>query len=183
MELIRRRGANAVPWPICRPVRKNRNTRTFDRRDVEGSKPAKKKFKTYPIGFFYIDIAEVRTEEGKLHLFASALRYRRDRRQPSRLPRHSCFAPPPSRLLKRRRSHARRGHALLQAIVDSGAGVSHIEEPGRPRRGFPPNALDAGRRIGFGAARTRPHDGLVTQSERSPTYPRRHEPRTTGGPS
>jgi hypothetical protein len=30
--------------------------------DVEGSKPAKKKFKTYPIGFFHIDIAEVRTE-------------------------------------------------------------------------------------------------------------------------
>src|ERR1700681_2604069 len=37
--------------------------------DVEGSKPAKKKFKTYPIGFFHIDIAEVRTEEGKLYLF------------------------------------------------------------------------------------------------------------------
>ena len=34
-------------------------------------KPAKKKFKTYPIGFFHIDIAEVRTEEGKLHLFVA----------------------------------------------------------------------------------------------------------------
>ena len=39
--------------------------------DVEGNKPAKKKFKTYPIGFFHIDIAEVRTEEGKLHLFVA----------------------------------------------------------------------------------------------------------------
>ena len=39
--------------------------------DVEGSKPAKKKFKAYPIGFFHIDIAEVRTEEGKLHLFVA----------------------------------------------------------------------------------------------------------------
>ena len=39
--------------------------------DVEGSKPSKKKFKTYPIGFFHIDIAEVRTEEGKLHLFVA----------------------------------------------------------------------------------------------------------------
>ena len=39
--------------------------------DVEGSKPVKKKFKTYPIGFFHIDIAEVRTEEGKLHLFVA----------------------------------------------------------------------------------------------------------------
>ena len=36
---------------------------------VEGEKTAKRKFKTYPIGFFHIDIAEVRTEEGKLYLF------------------------------------------------------------------------------------------------------------------
>ncbi len=36
---------------------------------VEGEKTAKSKFKTCPIGFFHIDIAEVRTEEGKLHLF------------------------------------------------------------------------------------------------------------------
>jgi hypothetical protein len=35
--------------------------------DIEGDKPAKKKFKAYPIGFFHIDIAEVRTEEGKLY--------------------------------------------------------------------------------------------------------------------
>ena len=32
--------------------------------EVEGDKPAKKKFKRYPIGYFHIDIAEVRTEEG-----------------------------------------------------------------------------------------------------------------------
>ena len=38
--------------------------------EVEGSKP-RKAFKTYPIGFFHIDIAEVRTEEGKLHLFVA----------------------------------------------------------------------------------------------------------------
>ena len=36
---------------------------------IDGEKTAKSKFKTYPIGFFHIDIAEVRTEEGKLHLF------------------------------------------------------------------------------------------------------------------
>ena len=29
--------------------------------DVEGDKPAKRKFKSYPIGYFHIDIAEVRT--------------------------------------------------------------------------------------------------------------------------
>src|SRR5258708_23750647 len=40
--------------------------------DVEGDKPAKKKFKAYPIGFFHIDIAEVRTEEVKLYLFLAS---------------------------------------------------------------------------------------------------------------
>jgi transposase InsO family protein len=39
--------------------------------DMEGEKASKKKFKTYPIGFFHIDIAEVRTQEGKLYLFVA----------------------------------------------------------------------------------------------------------------
>jgi transposase len=39
--------------------------------DVEGDLPEKKKFKSYPIGFFHIDIAEVHTAEGKLHLFVA----------------------------------------------------------------------------------------------------------------
>jgi Integrase core domain len=39
--------------------------------DIDGDKPAKKKFKPYPIGYFHIDIAEVRTEEGKLRLFVA----------------------------------------------------------------------------------------------------------------
>ncbi|MGV6876748.1 IS481 family transposase [Pseudochelatococcus sp. B33] len=39
--------------------------------DVEGDKPAKKKFKSYPIGYFHIDIAEVQTAEGKLRLFVA----------------------------------------------------------------------------------------------------------------
>ena len=38
---------------------------------ADGEKPVKKKFKVYPMGFFHIDIAEVRTEEGKLHLFVA----------------------------------------------------------------------------------------------------------------
>ncbi len=38
--------------------------------EVEGSKP-KKKFKAYPIGYFHIDLAEVRTEEGKLYLLVA----------------------------------------------------------------------------------------------------------------
>src|SRR5665213_2728560 len=37
--------------------------------DVAGDKPDRKKFKPYPIGYFHIDIAEVRTAEGKLYLY------------------------------------------------------------------------------------------------------------------
>lgn len=39
--------------------------------DMEGDKPAKQRFKSYPIGTFHMDIAEVRTEEGKLYLFVA----------------------------------------------------------------------------------------------------------------
>lgn len=38
---------------------------------VDGDTPGKRKFKAYPIGYFHIDIAEVRTEEGKLYLFVA----------------------------------------------------------------------------------------------------------------
>ena len=38
---------------------------------VDGDTPDKRKFKPYPIGYFHIDIAEVRTTEGKLHLFVA----------------------------------------------------------------------------------------------------------------
>jgi transposase InsO family protein len=41
------------------------------RPETEGEKPAKKRFKPYPIGYFHIDIAEVRTEQGKLYLFVA----------------------------------------------------------------------------------------------------------------
>jgi len=36
--------------------------------DVDGDKPTRKKFKAYPIGYFHVDLAEVRTEQGKLYL-------------------------------------------------------------------------------------------------------------------
>ncbi|MBN8708079.1 MAG: IS481 family transposase [Verrucomicrobia bacterium] len=40
--------------------------------DLDGHRPAKrKKFKTYPIGYFHIDLTEVRTVEGKLQLFVA----------------------------------------------------------------------------------------------------------------
>jgi transposase InsO family protein len=39
--------------------------------EVAGDKPGKRKFKTYPIGYFHIDIAEVQTAEGKLYLYVA----------------------------------------------------------------------------------------------------------------
>ena len=39
--------------------------------DVDSDKPTKRKFKTYAIGYFHIDIAEARTAEGQLHLFVA----------------------------------------------------------------------------------------------------------------
>lgn len=39
--------------------------------EMTGDKPLKKRFRAYPIGYFHIDIAEVRTEEGKLYLFVA----------------------------------------------------------------------------------------------------------------
>ena len=39
--------------------------------DLKGEASPKKAFKTYPIGYLHIDIAEVRTEEGKLHMFVA----------------------------------------------------------------------------------------------------------------
>ena len=35
------------------------------------SKPARKRFKKYPIGYFHLDICHVRTEQGKLYLFVA----------------------------------------------------------------------------------------------------------------
>jgi hypothetical protein len=39
--------------------------------EMTGEKTAKKQFTSSPIGYFHIDIAEVRTEEGKLSLFVA----------------------------------------------------------------------------------------------------------------
>jgi len=51
--------------------------RCFQRHDisrlpeVEGDKPKRRKFNSYPIGYFHIDMAEVRTEQGKLYMFVA----------------------------------------------------------------------------------------------------------------
>ena len=39
--------------------------------EIEGETTAKTKFKSYPIGFFHIDLAEVRTAEGRLYMFVA----------------------------------------------------------------------------------------------------------------
>jgi transposase InsO family protein len=39
--------------------------------EVEGDKPKRSKFNSYPIGYFHIDMAEVRTEQGKLYMFVA----------------------------------------------------------------------------------------------------------------
>jgi transposase InsO family protein len=51
--------------------------RLFQRHDIsrlpqiEGDKKPRKAFKSYPIGYFHIDIAEVNTEQGRLYLFVA----------------------------------------------------------------------------------------------------------------
>ena len=39
--------------------------------DIDGDKPKRTRFKAYPIGYLHIDIAQVSTEQGKLHLFVA----------------------------------------------------------------------------------------------------------------
>jgi transposase InsO family protein len=70
--------------------------------DVEGDKAVKKKFKRYPIGFFHVDIAEVRTAEGKLYLFLA-------------IDRTSKFAV--AQLVKR--ANTMTASAFLDALVDA----------------------------------------------------------------
>jgi hypothetical protein len=55
--------------------------------ELECGKPSRKKFDSHPIGFFHIDLAEVRTSEGKLYLFVaidrtSKFRWGRTRERP-----------------------------------------------------------------------------------------------------
>lgn len=39
--------------------------------EVQGDRPVRKRFKSYPIGYFHIDIAEMQTAQGKLYLFVA----------------------------------------------------------------------------------------------------------------
>ena len=39
--------------------------------EIDCDKPKRQKFKRYPMGYFHINIAELRTNEGKLYLFVA----------------------------------------------------------------------------------------------------------------
>jgi transposase InsO family protein len=70
-------------FTLCRPPSKQLTRsalhRCFQRHgisrlphlDVSGASSIRKKFRTYPIGYFHIDLAEVATAEGKLYLFVA----------------------------------------------------------------------------------------------------------------
>ncbi|MBB4233151.1 hypothetical protein GGD56_007054 [Rhizobium mongolense] len=40
-------------------------------RPPAGCQTGRQRRKSYPVGYFHIDIAEVRTEQGKLHMFVA----------------------------------------------------------------------------------------------------------------
>ena len=61
------------PWDPSRPnlpcLRRSRKPRSSPSADTRSCRSTS--FKAYPIGYFHLDIAEVRTEQGKLHLFVA----------------------------------------------------------------------------------------------------------------
>ena len=79
---------------------------------------AKRKFRTYPIAFFHIDIAEMRTEEGKLHLFVGIDRTSKftfvglNERRPLALRRRLPAPPHRGRALSRAHRPDRQWHPL-----------------------------------------------------------------------
>ena len=103
--------------------------------DVEGDKPAKKKFRHYPIGYFHIDIAEVRTEQGKLYLFVAIDRTSKFAFASTPRTRHATNLGRPSESLDRRRSLHRpyRAHQQRHTLRGQHAGTGL--DPGRERAG------------------------------------------------
>ena len=100
--------------------------------DVEGDKLVKTKFTSYPIGYFHIDTAEVRTAEGKVHLFVAIDRTsksvggcrRNDRRYPS--PRRHCGEGRGGGLAEHRRIFALFGHFCIAPIGSNPTLGAHV---------------------------------------------------------
>jgi len=62
----------AIPHPSHSALHRRLQRHGTSRRpEVGGDKPAKKRFRRYPIGYFHIDLAEVRTAEGRQTLFVT----------------------------------------------------------------------------------------------------------------
>src|SRR5918993_5788242 len=63
--------------PTIPPLRRSSLHRCLQRHgiarlpDVECAEPKRSRLKAYPIGYFHLDIAEVHTEQGRLHLFVA----------------------------------------------------------------------------------------------------------------
>jgi len=88
---------------------------------VEGEASVKRKFKAYPIGYFHIDIAEVRTEQGKLYLFVA-------------IDRTSKFAFVELREKAVRRLIAAAPYKIHTALTDNG---THFATPGNASSAAP----------------------------------------------
>lgn len=58
-------------WELSKRYGINQMTVASRLPEIEGDKPVRKTFRSYPIGYFHIDIAEVQTTEGKLRLFVA----------------------------------------------------------------------------------------------------------------
>ena len=138
--------------------------------EVEGDKPARGKLSGYPIGFFHIDIAEVSTAEGKLHLFVA-------------VDRTSKFAF--AQLLDRADMAAASG--FLEALIEArrtGSTPAHRQR--HPVRRVCPRT-GAGRRPCSAATRSTASAGRTASSAAHQTQPpvdqrpgRAHEPRHQG---
>ena len=108
--------------------------------EIAGDKIIRKPFKRYPIGYFHLDIAEVRTEEGKLYLFVAVDRTSKfafaQLHEAASVKVASGFlqGPGPSRALPgphraNRQWRAVRQHALKARRTDSSLSIAYV----RPR--------------------------------------------------
>lgn len=59
-----------LPAPLCIAAFSGTASANYPRLATKPL-PEKKRFKAYPIGYFHIDLTEVRTQEGKLYLFVA----------------------------------------------------------------------------------------------------------------
>jgi hypothetical protein len=130
---------------------------------VEVYRPGRKKFDTYPIGFFHVDLAEVRTAEGKLYLFVA-------------IDRTSKFVV--VELVEK--TDVRAATAFLQALIEAVPYRIHtvltdngIQFPDLPKNRQGPTARFRGQYLPGPRNRTSPHKTQPSLDQRAG---RTHEP-------